>query len=237
MVLLHNIFATQCLQVPLPDFFWAACACIKDSICWLISEPEHVDGTLLSVIFALDASFATIDYFSQSFLRTLRQKLRSRISKYQDPKWIRTIGSENTVTNLIRREQLTQLAAEAVRIQNRIPDFFNAKARFWKSVMAVSAAVMLVFMAVPYFGRIAILFALPVPLFVMKCKSKKDDIEDECEEIDKKYELLMTSEGAVTLSENSALMSELIAQLDTKLNLINAGAGKKKGRRKRKTAG
>ena len=184
------VSAGNCIQFSVPEWILTVGIWLKIAAVYAVEEPDS-DRTLLSAVFAINAGFATIDYFTQSIVRPLRRKLNKRIFEYKNPDWPKKIGGENTVVNLKRREAMSQLADAAMRIQNKIPTLFNSQARRWKIVMAIAAVIALVLMSIPYTGRIVLLLALPVPLFAWRCYAKKRGIEDECKTIDDKYEHLI----------------------------------------------
>lgn len=184
------VSAGNCVQFSIPEWILAVGTWLKAAAVYAVKSPDD-DRTLLNAVFAINAGFATIDYFTQSIVRPLRRKLNKRIFEYKNPDWPKKIGTENSVANLKRREAMSQLADATMRIQNKIPTLFNSQARKWKTVMAIAAAIALVLMSIPYTGRIVLLLALPVPLFAWKCYSKKRGIESECKAIDEKYAQLI----------------------------------------------
>lgn len=236
---LPSLLASQCLQILIPDWLSVGWDWIKSLVLWMTFAKPDDDRTLLSVIFALNAGFASIDYFTQSILRSLRHKLSKDISKYKDREWSNKIGNEDTVVNLKRREAMAQLADAALRIQNKIPGLFNSQAKKWKIWMAIAAAVSLVCMVIPFTGRITTLLALPVPLFALRCNSKKSDIEKECKEIDEQYEKLIKCEDEASkpvkqdetvsrLDKIEEAMNNLIAQLQQSDSKIKRNNGPKR---------
>ena len=235
---LPSLLASQCLQISIPDWLSVGWDWIECLVLWMTFAKPDDDRTLLSVIFALNAGFASIDYFTQSILRSLRHKLSKEISKYKDREWSNKIGSEDTVVNLKRREAMSQLADAALRIQNKIPGLFNSQAKKWKTWMAIAAAVSLVCMVIPFTGRITILLALPVPLFALRCNLKKSDIEKECKDIDVQYEKLIKCEDEsskpVKQDETVSRLDKIEVAVNNLIAQLQQGNNKRKNGQKRK---
>ena len=240
---LPELFANQCLQIPIPDWLPVCWDWIKCLAAWATFAKPDDDRTLLSVIFALNAGFASIDYLTKSILRSLRHKLNKYTTEYKNREWANQIGDEDTVVNLKRREAMSQLADAALRIQNKIPGLFNAQAKKWKIWMAIAAAVSLVCMVIPFTGRITILLALPVPLFALRCNSKKNSVEKKCKEIDERYEKLIKCEDDASkpVKQDETVsrldkIEEALNNLSAQLKQGDSKAEKKSGQKKKKSS-
>ena len=186
---LPSLFASQ--SVAMPDWLISCWHFCLGFISWCFSAADD-DRTALGAIFALNASFASIDSFTKSFMESMRRVFRRKIAKYKDPRWLKSVGKDDSAVSLNKREQLADVANEVLVIENEIPMLFTAKARFWKFVMGACATVALWCMVVPYTGRVLVLLALPLPLFYWRCLKEKAmfemKTEKACAEIDKNYD-------------------------------------------------
>lgn len=176
------------LQVEVPD---AICEAVCSAFSWVCGSPD-ADRTALSAIFALNAGFASIDYFMQGIMRSLRKPLNRRIAKYSKvvDLWAKPVGEQGTGADLQAREAVNGLAERVLDIQGSLPETFGRTAVFWKLLMAVCAAATLVLMVIPCCWRITVLLALPVPLFVFFCYRKKVSIKNELRSIDNEFDRL-----------------------------------------------
>ena len=178
-----------------------------------MSEPSGSDCTFLGVTFALNASFAYVDSFMRSFMESMRDDFNRLVAKYRDQKWIESVANGNSAEALGKKERLVAVAKEALELENEIPKLFTEKARFWKRVMVVTSVFLLCCMVIPYRGRILVLLALPVPVFLHKCAKERDDFniraQEACREIDKSYERIKNSTDVAPDTERNAILNSL----------------------------
>lgn len=210
MMELPSLLASQSVSVP--DWIVSCCHFCLDFISWCFSAADD-DRTALGAIFALNAAPASIDSFTKSFMESMRRVFRRKIAKYKDPKWLKSVGPDESAVNLNKRELLANNAKDVLEIENEIPTLFTAKARFWKEVMAGCALIALVCMVVPYTGRILVLLALPLPLFYWRCQAEKTAFEEKtdkaCAEIDKNYDRIKGHPEDSAAAENKDVLSRL----------------------------
>ena len=203
-------------------------AWLRDSVevKWLFGAAGPGDNAFLGVIFALNAGFASIDTITEGFMASLRDDVAMITAKYGDPKWLKNLEKEIPATDMPGLEKIAGLVAEALALNGRIPWLFKAKAKFWKGAMGVCAAVSLVCMAIPYAGRILLLLALPVPLFVLGCldesRAFRKEAKKKCHEIEDGVRRLkvirhpetMNDEVLARLGNVEKTLEVLIAKLD-----------------------
>ena len=192
------------------------CAC-KAGWCsfldWCVAGLPNDDCTFLSVIFALNASFASVESITKSYMESMRAKFRARIAKYKDPKWLKSAEGDKSKTNANKRAQLSEMTGKVLDIEMEIPGLFTKRARFWKIVMGVCAIITLICMVVPYTGRILVLLGLPVLLFIWRCDCEEQAFDKKtsnaCAEIDATYERIRSDEHVAPSAENANILSRL----------------------------
>ena len=202
--MLHSLMASQCLQLEIPDALVSICHAVCSAITWLVTNDNEVDISALNAVFALNAGFASIDYFSHGIMRILRKSLRKKLSEYGVDEWSKSAG-----TKLETKETLNDLADRVVKIQDSLPDRFGAIAKRWKFIMAACAGISLVLMVIPYHGRIVIILALPVLLFANKCRKKKNEIMGELSCIDSKRDEIVKSSHLVEKKINTEMIDRI----------------------------
>lgn len=192
------------------------CSCII-GLCrcrdWCFSGLPDDDCTFLSVIFALNASFASVESITKSYMESMRAKFRVRMAKYNDPKWRAEAEGDESETSANKRAQLSEMTSKVLDIEKEIPDLFTKRTRFWKIVMGICAIVTLVCMVVPYTGRILVLLGLPVLLFIWRCDREAKDFDEKtlaaCKEIDAMHERIRNDGHAAPSAENVNILSRL----------------------------
>lgn len=228
-------------QVEVPD---TVCEAIKSAFLWVCGSPD-ADRTALSAIFALNAGFASIDYFMQGIMRSLRKPLNRRIAKYNKvvDQWSKPVGEQGTGANLQARESVNGLAERVLDIQSSLPETFGRTAVCWKLLMAACAAVTLVLMVIPCCWRITVVLALPVPLFAFFCYRKKEAIKDELKSIDKEFDRLSVEARQSTplagqeLQDRMEEMEKNLAQIVSALRLPQPiTQNRRKGKRSKPVA-
>ena len=165
-----------------------------------MTKAPNDDVTLLSVIFAFNAGFSTVDSIVGGMIKNLRSKIRHRVCCYTEAKWIRSIAPTDTEKDKVKRSVLTALVKGVTDMQKEIPDMFSTNAFWWKIVMALSAAIALYCMAVPHTQRITLLLALPIPLFMLACRielrSFNKRFGDACKNLEKERKLITEADAS-----------------------------------------
>lgn len=236
-----DLIAGQCLQIDIPSWVTAGWDVVKMVGTWIASaflwllEAADDDRTALSVVFALDAGFATIDYFMKSILHDLRNSICWRLEKYKDPKWEQNTKSGKMYSDVVASEKMDELVQRVEGIRDGLKNTFEKSAKRWKLSMGGSAAAALVCMAIPYCGRITILLALPVPLFALSCHGKKNKIKSELNEIDAQYDELIRSKMESAKTDDPDMLSRIGKLEDAVSALIGSGIKKNAKHRTRKT--
>lgn len=201
---------------------------------WIVSDGSGGDLTLLGIIFSLNAGFSSIDILAHGIVTPLRAKLRKRLSKYRDANWMRAIAPSETERDQGKRDVLEALVNEVTKLESEIPELFKDTSKRWKRIMAGVAAIVLVLMAIPYNGRIVIVFALTIPGFYWSCRREQkafdSKLEDACKNLDQNYKAIKESCGASDASEN---VSDRLNSIESKMP---TGTPKRKRRTKAKQA-
>lgn len=179
---------------------------IVDVLKWIVADASGGDLTLLGAIFTLNAGFSSIDILAHGIVTPLRAKLRKRLSKYRDANWIRAIAPSETERDQGKREVLKALVDEVTKLESEIPDLFKNTLKLWKRIMAVTAAIVLMLMAIPYSGRIVILLACTIPGFYLHCRREKKlftaKLDNACNNLDQNYKAIKENCGANDASES-----------------------------------
>ena len=234
--MLPDLIAGTCLQIDIPDWLVFLYRVVVSAIKWLTTEIPNDGQAVASLVFALNAGFATIDSFTQGIMRSLKESLQRRLDKYNG-EWENPVGSENTGVNLKLREEVNNLAEEVVAIQSTLPSVFGKIALHWKIIMGLSAATCLILMAIPYCARFILVLALPVPLFAWCCQRKKDKIKAQILEIDEEYKQLEIESRPSEKTSNIG-MSEVFEKLQKAFSALSSDEGiieKSSTPRKKKT--
>lgn len=207
---------------------------------WLIVEAASDGGsTALSLIFALNAGFASINSFTKGFLFSLRRDFCKRTAKYRDPMWLASIplAQDNGSSNLNHREQLADLASAVLGMERNMSRVVARTAKIWKTVMGICAAVTLVCMFIPYYGRIMMFLALPVPLFAWHCHRLRGKFKARaikaCANLETSYNEIVASITTTAPSEQD-LMDRISTMLDDKLKALQKDVTHKKRKVKHK---
>ncbi len=204
-----------------PDWLFGAWAKIRCCLNWCFSAGGPGDSAYLGAMFALNASFAYVDSFTRSFMESMRDDFNRLVAKYRKPEWIDSVARGDTAEALGKKERLSEIANKALEIENEIPKLFTANARIWKRLMVVSAVILLVCMAIPYYGRFLVLFAFPVPMFLRKCLKERDSFnnkaQEACRKIDESYEQIKGANEDALNAERVALADRL-DRIEEKLN-------------------
>lgn len=241
-----NIIATTCTTTPPPPEWWSGvwstlCLLLSwvwSGIVWCFANQPDDDYTFLGVIFALNASFASVDLITNSYMESMRAKFRRRIAKYKNPEWINSIKNDGSPASINKREQLAKMAERVLEIENEIPVLFTKKAKVWKVVMGICAAITLICMVVPYKGRILVLLALPVIVFIKLCSSEACAFDKKttsaCQEIDTTYERMKEEKPKDPTTEGDSVLSRLSKIEDTLITLAKNSAQTNKRRKSRK---
>lgn len=244
---------------PLPDQSAATCQ-VPDSIVtfwgwivacasglavagkWIVSETsEGCGATALGLIFALNAGFASINAFTKGFLFSLRRDFCKLTAKYRDPKWLDSIpvSKDEGSSSLNHREQLADLANNVLEMENNMTAAVRKTARTWKIAMGLCAAITLGCLFIPYYGRILILLALPVPLFALRChflrKKFKVKASEACNNLESNYNRIVAS-LATNLTGDQEFRQAIATILENTLKSLRSDspAQKPKTRRKKK---
>ena len=191
-------------------FCWAGlCSCLR----WCVAGHQNNDSTFLSVIFALNASFASIESITKSYMESMRAKFRLRMAKYNTPEWRKEAEGNESEASANKSARLSEMMSKVLEIEKEIPDLFTKKARFWKIVMGICAIVTLTCMVVPYTGRILVLLGLPVLLFIWRCDREAKAFDKKtlaaCMEIDTMHDLLRNDRHVAPEAENVNILSRL----------------------------
>ena len=210
-----DLIAGQCLQVDVPSWIMTGWDILKIilswialAFLWLLGSVDN-DRTALSVVFALDAGFAAIDYFMKSILHVLRASICRRLEKYKDPKWEQDTKSGKVYSDVVASEKMNGLVQRVENIRDGLSDAFERSAKKWKLLMGGCAAVALICMVIPYCGRISIFLALPVPMFALACHRKKNKIKSELNDIDGQYDELIKNIRESEKTEDPDMLSRI----------------------------
>lgn len=212
-----------------PEAWWVA------PLNWIFANGSNGDLTLLGVIFTINAGFSSLDILIHNIVTPLRAKLRKRLSKYRDANWMRAIAPSETERDQGKREVLAALVNEVASLEAEIPELFKGTSRRWKRIMAVTAALTVVLMAIPYTGRIVILLSLTVPLFYWRCRKELDrfnkKLEEACGNLDKNYNTIKAS--CVDTNSSNAMETQLAA-MESKIPAMGTKTQRgQKGRKKK----
>lgn len=127
------------------------------------------DLTVLGIVFGVNIGFSAIDSLVGDLLKTLRRCTGKRIAKYRDSKWIESIAPTDTAKDEAKRNLLAGVIRKVLDCAGRTDNLFRTNAAIWKAIMAISAIVAFVFMAIPFAPRWAAFLILPVPLCFISC--------------------------------------------------------------------
>lgn len=173
---------------------------------WLMTKAPNDDTTLLSVLFAFNAGFSTVDSIIGGMLKRLRTKIRCRICRYTDAEWIKSVAPDDTEQDKTKRDVMTALVKGVTDLQDEIPSMFCKNACVWKVFMAIAAAIALYCMAVPHTQRITLLLALPIPLFLLSCRIELNSfnkrLDAACKNLEKERDLIKDATASEKKKEN-----------------------------------
>lgn len=210
---------------------------------WIVMETSEGSGaTALGLIFALNAGFASINAFTKGFLFSLRRDFCKLTAKYRDPKWLNSIpvSKDEGSSSLNHREQLADLANNVLEMENNMSAAVRKTARTWKFVMGLCAAITLVCLFIPYYGRILIFLALPVPLFALRChflrKKFKIKASEACNNLESNYNRIVAN-LATNLSVDQEFRQKITTILENTLKSLKSSPPAQKpktGRKKKK---
>lgn len=183
---------------------------------WVMSKTPNNDVTLLSVLFAFNAGFSSVDSIVSGMLKNLRSEIRHRVCHYTETDWIRSIAPTDTEQDKAKRSILTALVKGVTDMQNEIPSMFCRNAFWWKIVMAISAAIALYCMATQHTERLTLLLALPIPLFMLSCRVElrafNARFDEACKNLEKERKLI--KEVDATSPKTESVVSKISANAD-----------------------
>ena len=186
---------------------------------WLFSDVSEGDLTLLGVLFTLNASFSSVDILIHGIVSPLRTKLRKRLNRYRDAKWMRAIAPSENERDQGKRDVLNALVNDVTSFESEIPELFKGTARTWKWIMATVSAVTLLLMAIPYSGRIVVLLALTIPGFYLHCRIElrnfNKKLDAACSNLDKSYKAIKDNCATSNSLDNVA---DRLSVIESKIN-------------------
>ena len=132
-------------------------------------DPTQPDLTLLGIIFGVNIGFSAIDSLAGDLLKALRSRIGTRLDKYRDAKWMRSIAPTDTVKDETKRNLLGKAVQKVLDYAAGAGSLCSTNVMYWKIVMATAAAVAFVFMAIPCAPWWTAFLILPVPLCFGSC--------------------------------------------------------------------